>query len=181
MDENVQTFLLSLLQHPTPTPTITTTTPTATPHTTRTQTHIHTHSRPKTYIHARTPVWRTPPFLRFGTKNHPFLKRNAILFSLYKIKYLFIYYPPIVWNQPNSASVILCLNGDNHCKQNRATPIVKHIDNMFIHTNVFSMWSKLGLARYRLKKWHRLISRICAWNVEMSLFFHDLANSRLPL
>ena len=44
--------------------------------------------------------------------------------------------PPIVLYQPDSTSALLRLNGDSY----QANPIFKHIEDMFIHTNIFSIF-----------------------------------------
>ena len=64
----------------------------------------------------------------------------------------YIHCPPIVWNYPSSGSVLLSLNGANFFKEHLAIPILKHIENMFIHTYMFSMCLKFGVARHCLKK-----------------------------
>ena len=56
---------------------------------------------------------------------------------------------------PNSASVLLRLNGDNCYKQNRVTPVFKHVQNIYIYTNMFSKCLKFWLAGCCWKNWHR--------------------------
>ena len=54
-----------------------------------------------------------------------------------------IHCPPILWNHPGSASVLLYLNSAIF-QRNQAVAIFEHIENVFIYTNtifMFQFWS----------------------------------------
>ena len=59
---------------------------------------------------------------------------------------------PIVRNHPNSASILLCLNGAIFFKQYLTNPDFKHIENLFVHINMFSVCLKIGMDRCCMKQ-----------------------------
>ena len=54
---------------------------------------------------------------------------------------------------PSSASVLLCLNDVIFIfKQDLTAPLFKHMENMFMYTNMISMCLKFRVTRYCLQK-----------------------------
>ena len=62
-----------------------------------------------------------------------------------------IHCPPILWNHPGSASVLLYLNSAIF-QRNLAVAIFEHIENVFIYTNTIFMCFNFGVAKWCLKK-----------------------------